>query len=255
MCEMLGFSSPKNENITYYLKELYSHSPQHPNGWGLAQFESGSLTVHTEPVSALSSRILPKLLEDAAPSNVVLAHIRRATVGGVGPLNCHPFIRQDENGRRWVLMHNGTVFSGVEMLAYREKQMGNTDSERILLYLLDNINEEAKQKGCALNSFERFKTVENVIEKISYRNKLNLIIYDGEQMYVHVNMQNTLFFKNFGSGIIFSTVPLDRSGWEPLPLTTLFVYQNGVLKYRGKNHHNEYVDVFGAAASHYDYNI
>lgn len=255
MCEMLGFSSQEEKDITAYLNEFFSHSVNNPNGWGLEKIDSSSVLLRTEETSAENSLLLPELLKDGISSKTVLAHIRKATVGGVNPKNCHPFIREDNMGRMWSLMHNGTIFSGLELIQYQEKQEGDTDSERILLYLVDRINDMAERKGCKLNSFERFKVVEQVIAVLSYRNKLNLVIYDGEQMYIHVNMKNTLFVKDVGSGIIFATVPLDETGWEAVPLTTLFVYQDGTLKYRGKNHHNEYIDTIGAALQQYDYNI
>lgn len=255
MCELFGFSSQHCRNISNELKEFFSHCVEHPNGWGLARVSGASVSIHTEPVTASDSGLLPKLLEDNAASQTVLAHIRRATVGGVNLKNCHPFVRTDNMGRMWLLIHNGTIFSGMKLIRYQTKQDGDTDSERILLYLVDQIDEQAARKGCELNSFERFKVVERVIAELSYRNKLNLIIYDGQQMYVHVNMKDTLFIKTGENTVMFATVPLDEQGWEGLPLTTLFVYQEGKLVYRGKNHHNEYIDMTNTVAQQYDYNI
>ena len=255
MCEILGFSSKNKMNIHSYLQEFFSHSTTNPNGWGLAEFCGDNVIFHTEPLSANASTLLPGLLENDTESENVLAHIRKATVGGISPKNCHPFVLKDNSNRTWYLMHNGTIFNGLELLQYKSKQNGDTDSERILLYLIDQINAETMKKNCCLNPFERFKVVERTIEKLSYRNKLNLIIYDEYQMYVHVNMKDTLFFKNNENGILFATVPLEDEGWEPLPLTTLFVYRNGKLQYRGKNHHNAYIDIINHFEPQYDYNI
>ncbi len=254
MCEMLGFSSLHKKNIQPWLKEFFSHGDNNPNGWGLAEFEGDSVRLYTEPVSSNESSLLPELIWENQ-SETVLAHIRKATVGGVNPDNCHPFVRKDCMERTWYLMHNGTIFSGTELIRYQEKQIGDTDSERILLYLIDEINEETKKKNRELEPFERFRVVEQVTNRLSYRNKLNLIIYDGQQMYVHANMKNTLFFKNESGGILFATVPLDEEGWEPLPLTTLFVYRSGKILYRGEANHNEYIDAISAVKQQYDYNI
>lgn len=255
MCELLGFSSFEKRNIKSFLKEFFTHSNSNPNGWGLAEFSGDSVRFNTEAVSADKSSFLPKLIEDNISSYTVMAHIRRATVGEVDIRNCHPFIGVDSSKRKWYLMHNGTVFSGTELIGHREKQDGTTDSQRILLYLIDSINAETKKKGTQLNPFERFRVVERAIETLSYRNKLNLIIYDGEQMYVHCNMDGTLFYKEEQGGIIFATVPLDNELWSPVPLTTLFVYQNGRLRYKGKNHRNEFVEAMGVVTQNLDYNI
>lgn len=255
MCEIFGFSSCRKSNLKPYLTEFFSHSVHHPNGWGLAEFGDEGVRVQIEPVSARESKILPELVANLQDSKTLLAHIRRATVGGVKSENCHPFVRTDDSGRTWTLIHNGTVFSGMELIYYQNQQTGDTDSERILLYLIDKMNDEIAKKGCALNSFERFKVVEKVVANITYRNKINLLIYDGSQMYVHVNMKDTLYFKTDEFGTAFATTPLEPEGWQPLPLTTLLVYREGKLQYKGKNHHNEYIDVIGTSAQQYDYNI
>lgn len=253
MCELFGFSSRREKNLKPYLNEFFSHSIQHPNGWGLAQFDEGDVKVQTETVSAIKSQRLPHIIQSLPDSRMLLAHIRRATIGGVRPENCHPFVRTDHSGRTWTLMHNGTIFSGSELLPYQSKQVGDTDSERILLYLIDKLNQKIDGRADSLNSFERFKVLEHVVCELSYRNKLNLLIYDGTKLYVHVNMRDTLFCKNEDGGAMFATTPLEPNGWEPLPLMSLLVYEDGTLKYRGRNHHNEYLDVMGRITL--DYNL
>ena len=106
MCELFGFSSSKGKHLQPYLQEFFSHSVRHPNGWGLATFENGIPKVRTEMVSAEKSKVLPAIVNSLPDSQNLLAHIRRATVGGVRPENCHPFVRSDNSGRIWTLMHN-----------------------------------------------------------------------------------------------------------------------------------------------------
>ena len=255
MCELFGFSASRETNITKYLNEFFAHSKDHPHGWGLAHFEGGSAVLHTEPVSARESSLLPKLLKNGLTAKTALAHIRKATVGGIKPENCHPFFLTDVLGNGWTLMHNGTIFSGLELIPYTSKQIGDTDSERILLYLIDKINTAEQAKNSGLNSYERFKIIEQMISELSYRNKLNLIIFDGNHMYIHVNMRNTLFCQATDYGVCFATVPLNGGHWEHVPMTTLLVYQDGRLKYKGKNHHNEYEDAMNSISASYSYNI
>lgn len=40
MCELFMFSSRKEKHLQPYLKELFSHSVSHPDGWGLTAFEN-----------------------------------------------------------------------------------------------------------------------------------------------------------------------------------------------------------------------
>ena len=252
MCELFGFYANKEKRLQPYLTEFFRHSVRHPNGWGLATFENGEPNVRTEMISAEKSGILPELVHSLPDSKLLLAHIRRATIGGVKPENCHPFVRTDVSGRTWTLMHNGTIFSGNELNRYMEIQNGDTDSERILLYLMDRINQKTDRTGLALSLEKRIETVEEAIRELSYRNKLNLLMYDGSVLYAHVNMLDTLFVRQEDGGVMISTTPLEASGWEPLPLNSLLVYNNGTLVYQGENHRNEYIDVMGRITLEYN---
>ena len=255
MCEIFGFSAEHGQNINEYLRSFYSHCVDHPNGWGYVGFNKNGRTeiLCTEPVRADVSERLPGLLDKSLEYPTVLAHIRQATVGRVCLENCHPFARRDCSGRQWTLVHNGTVFSGLEIVPYLSQQVGDTDSEGILLYLVDQIDREIKHVGRELRPFERFQVAERVVGKLARRNKLNLMFFDEEQIYVHTNMQHTLFSKTCEDGILFATSPLSERGWKPMPMTTLFAYRDGKLLYRGENHHNEYVEVMEMPS--YEYQI
>lgn len=255
MCEILGFSAKKEQPIERYLREFYQHSKDHPDGWGLALFREGDSKLYTEPTEARFSEQLPGLLDFIGVQSCTLAHIRKATVGGINPKNCHPFQRTDNSGIVWTLVHNGTIFSGLELFPYESCQEGTTDSERVLLYLVDRMNEAIQRKGAGLHSFERFKVLEQVVSTLSYRNKLNLLIYDGEQLYVHTNMLGTLFQKQWEDSALFSTTPLDETHWEQVPMTTVLVYQDGTLRYKGRDHHTVYVDTLNDSTMPYDYEI
>ena len=39
MCEIYGFSGNRKKELNNDLSEFYSHSDEHPNGWGLAFFD------------------------------------------------------------------------------------------------------------------------------------------------------------------------------------------------------------------------
>ena len=86
-------------------------------------------------------------LKDPLVSKNVFAHICLATMGEIISPNCHPFIELDDNNRSWMLIHNGTIFNYPPLDKYREIEIGNTDSERILLYIIDNVNRFEKAKG------------------------------------------------------------------------------------------------------------
>ena len=133
------------------LKEFYSHSDKHPNGWGLALLEPDMTNWEKEPLCANESRYLRERLSEPIMARSVMAHIRYATIGNVEWRNCHPFCGRDRSGRQWVFQHNGTIFDYPPLHPYVNVQQGDTDSERILLYFLDRIDRKMEESGHVLH--------------------------------------------------------------------------------------------------------
>lgn len=226
MCELLGASLARACDLREYLKIFYSHSVRHPHGWGIMRFTDGEREIIKEPVSAMGSRIINEVIESTQPQTNLLAHIRLATVGKKRDENCHPYYGEDNSGREWTLIHNGTIYSGNKLMKYLNVQKGDTDSERIFLYLLDLVNEKTAKYG-ELDISQRFDVVDTLVHNLSPRNKLNLMIFDGEILYVHKNMHSTLSYKHTENGYVFSTEPLDETGWKSLPMCRAFAIKNG----------------------------
>lgn len=156
--------------------------------------------------------------------------------------NCHPYSKTDNSSRRWTLIHNGTIFDYPPLCKFIKKQTGDTDSERILLYIIEQINNAQKATKAPLNASERFSLLDSVVSDMSRENKLNLLIFDGEYMYAHTNYADSLHCLESDNGVIFSTLPLSDEDWKNLPLNTLFAFRNGKLAFSGTNHKNEFFD-------------
>lgn len=242
MCELLGVSAAKEIPFNGLLREFFSHSQRHPNGWGLATFSHGGPSVEKEPVQALKSAYLKERLQYKIEAAVLLAHIRFATIGNMEYRNCHPFVRKDSSGRFWTLIHNGTIFDYPALSPYQYLQEGETDSERILMYLVAQINRKQAAAGRPLEAAERFQLLDSLLAAMSRGNKLNLLFYDGTFLYVHTNYANSLYVRENGTCAVFCTTPLAEGEWEPVPFTTLCVYRDGARIYQGQPHGSEYVD-------------
>ena len=262
MCELFGITSAEKVRCNDYLKRFYRDSVNHPDGWGIARFYGNSVSIEKEPIAASQSIYLENRLTDDIEEDILLAHIRRASVGGLFYKNTHPFAKRDRSGRLWTLIHNGTIFESALLDSYKEIQNGSCDSERILLYLVDQIDlaleekmnrtasAQGKQEECSsftaeeypdLTEEERCRIMERVVREITPRNKVNLLVYDGDLLYVHTNHPNSLYGKRDGRAIVICSRPLDDSEWCKVPLNIVFACKKDQVVFGGQVHPNLYL--------------
>lgn len=242
MCELLGISALEKIQVNDYLKEFAAHSVRHPHGWGLAVFYGNSVSLEKEPVPAYQSAYLRERLRHRLEVRSMIAHIRLATRGNMDFENCHPFVMRDNSDRTWTLAHNGTIFDCPVMERYIHTQEGGTDSERVLCHIIAQVNHRQDVLGRPLNAEERFALMDALVCRIAPRNKLNLLVYDSELLYVHTNYADSLYSKRLRDSAVFATVPLDRGDWQPVEFTTLLAFKAGRQVFRGTTHGQEYKD-------------
>ncbi|MBI4821932.1 MAG: class II glutamine amidotransferase [Deltaproteobacteria bacterium] len=143
MCRLFGFRSviPSQVHRSLVAAEnaLGSQSARHPDGWGVAYYVDDAPHVMKSPTLALGDHLFHHL-SGVVSSESVVAHVRRATVGGSSILNTHPF----QHGR-WVFAHNGEIsdFERCRARLTREVAprlrrfiLGETDSEVIFFLFL-----------------------------------------------------------------------------------------------------------------------
>ena len=90
------------------------------------------------------------------------------------------------------MLRRGTIFQGPQLEMFKSVQEGQTDSERILYYIIDEVNKKQDELGWPLTPEERFRLLDELVTRLSAGNKLNLLVWDGEYMYVHTNYRGTL---------------------------------------------------------------
>ena len=242
MCEIFCFNSNKPKQINNCLECFYNHSEEHPHGWRLANMKSDEFVIDKEPVKATCSQYLKNILSNPVIGKNVFAHIRLATVGEIISPNCHPFTELDDNNRSWLLIHNGTIFDYPKLEEYKDREKGDTDSERILLYIIDKVNEYEKNKGCLSTIKERFNLLKDIIVDLSKNNKVNLMIFDGDMTYIHSNMRDSLYYLKNDEGFLVASTPLtDDEGWKPVELNKLFGLIDGNIIFESEEHQNEFI--------------
>lgn len=144
MCRLLGIVANEPTAFRLTLREaprsLAVLSREHRDGWGVAVYddhsgwlvERGTLCAHDDE----------EFHEVAGGSvgEVLVAHVRKRTVGPVSLVNTHPFASDG-----WVFAHNGTID---DMAWLRERtsarraaaMQGDTDSELLFAFLLSHFD-------------------------------------------------------------------------------------------------------------------
>ena len=65
--------------------------------------------------------------------------------------------------------------------------------------------------------------------------KLNLLITNGDMLFVHSNMRETLYYADIDDGAVtFCTKPILNIDWKEVPNNRVLVYQDGEMIYKGK---------------------
>jgi glutamine amidotransferase len=133
---------PVNSIVRQSLHARESTVPTNGDGFGL-----GWYAPQINPDPALFVSIFPawndsNLLHLTAKikSPCFFAHVRAASVGGINPYNCHPFIHN-----QWMLMHNGHIQDFVAVKRHLRRLLdddiynwiqGETDSEHLFALFL-----------------------------------------------------------------------------------------------------------------------
>lgn len=197
MCRLFGFRSVIPSQVHRSLvaadNALGFQSSDHPDGWGVAYYMEGTPHVTRSPATALSDHLFQRV-SGVVASETVLAHVRKATVGEISVLNCHPF----QYGR-WVMAHNGEIrdfaASRQKVLAeiaprLRRFILGDTDSEVIFFLFLTHLAQHgplANRLGVEAVVDALRKTVKQVRElcdgdTADKRALLTIIVTDGTTM-------------------------------------------------------------------------
>lgn len=150
MCRLFGFRSAvpsrAHHSLVHARDALVRQAVRHPDGWGLGFIHGDDAYVVKTANAAVDCERFRRVTEGIR-SHTLIAHLRKATVGRLDHLNAHPF----RHGR-WLFAHNGSIWGlehGLsEWLTERTDPvldalvMGDTDSERLFVFLLTRLGEQ-----------------------------------------------------------------------------------------------------------------
>lgn len=199
MCRLFGFRSVLQSQVHRSLyradNALAVQSRAHPDGWGVAYYVAGAPHIIKSTGSATNDRLFDRV-SGIVTSETVVAHVRRATQGGLSTINCHPF----QYGR-WVMAHNGDVprFSELReaLVAHispilRRFLLGDTDSEVIFHMFLSELAQrvDLHRRGAPVDEVvgalqRTVARVRQIADRPDDRALLTLLVTDGEVLAAH----------------------------------------------------------------------
>lgn len=184
MCEMFGMTARLPTNVRLSLDELAKHgggTGPHQDGWGIAFYEENDALLIREAAPAVNSAWVGFLGTHQVQSALVVAHIRKATVGGRALCNTQPFVRE-LGGRAHVFSHNGKL-AGIErderFQPGRFRPIGDTDSEVAFCALLDRI----ERVSASLD--DRLHVIAAFAAELRTLGPANFLYSDGNALFAH----------------------------------------------------------------------
>ncbi|HTL34950.1 MAG TPA: class II glutamine amidotransferase [Kofleriaceae bacterium] len=141
MCRMFGMVATQAVSPRELLhdapRSLRALSVEHGDGWGIA-LAHGDWQIHKSISCAARCTAFPAIVD--SPARVVVAHVRKKTVGDLALANTHPFRRGE-----LVFAHNGTVAALSALTsqiapAHLAEIEGDTDSEKLFAFVLTHID-------------------------------------------------------------------------------------------------------------------
>ena len=189
----MSFDSAASPSITLKAVHQKNDDREAPFGWGFAWYpgQTECALVVKDPTS-IGDNAMTKLLSDweRFHSTVFVCHLRGAA-RTIREEDTHPFSRSYA-GRDWVFAHNGDLEGDLkEVLPLHDpllfKPIGNTDSERVLSWLLQEFHARGKERIADFGFpelFALFKQLDALgTANFVFTDGIDLCVYRDEQEY------------------------------------------------------------------------
>lgn len=249
MCRLFLQVSQKEESATQWLVTLensflhqsISDSSGRPNadGWGIAFLDESQ---HWKILKSKKSAFMDpnyKYSAQQIQSKVILAHIRRGSIGKVESYNAHPFSHED-----WVFVHNGNIpwfkneserLTASLSSVWRSRIHGETDSEALFMAILSRISHldpVTEKKNILLQ-------ISNIVWEITDDNIENRDHLLGITFFLaHKNViygfrfNRSLYYLTDKDKILVASEPIgDYNSWTEVRERDFFVIHNNVIEF------------------------
>ena len=190
MCELLGLSSNRPATVSLSIGTLASHgnpAGSLRDGWGVAYFEGPDVRLIKDPEPAGGSDWVRFIRDHALRSNLIIAHVRTATMGSRSYRNTQPFIRELA-GRMHLFAHNGWlphIFDRSDFDSTQFNPVGDTDSEKAFCGLLEKMKGIWLRAGTIPALDERLSIVSAFAQELRSLGPANFLYSDGDALFAH----------------------------------------------------------------------
>ena len=174
-------------------------------GWGIGFYQSGEVLLRRRPIDERAEIDVAAFAKDLR-ADVLIGHVRAATVGNLRTENTHPF-----RYRQWLFAHTGTI-DGYPTLKSRVSESlpeflrrnvrGDTDSELLFHLFLSFLHDAGNLGGGPVDpsaTKAALRATSSLIQRLHAEegagdNGMNLLVTDGEHM-VAVHNRATMGYR------------------------------------------------------------
>jgi len=252
MCQLLGMNCNVPTDICFSFEGFSARggkTDEHQDGWGIAFFEGLGCRLFLDEKPSSTSPVAELVRQYPIKSTHVIAHIRKATFGGVALENCHPF-RRELWGHYWIFAHNGDLPDFYPESNGFYRPVGQTDSERAFCLIMNTLRQAFPEDKPPLA--ELYPVLNEVTRAIASKGSFNYLLSDGEHFFAHcstklcyivrqapfaaahlIDADLTVDFQELTTPrdrvAIIATVPLtDNEVWTPFQPGELLVFRDGL---------------------------
>lgn len=251
MCELLGINSnipTEVNNSLSILRKRGGESGDHVDGWGIAFYDGRSSRIFKEELPASKSQCMEFISHYNFKSEIVIAHIRKATQDIENCVaNTHPFEREFL-GRSFVFAHNGEV---PEIINHKDFQLkwyfpkGGTDSEYEFCYIMDCLRNTSGFSKALFTTAE-FDLIYKVASEIALLGRFNFFLSDSKYLIAYNDHRNDdeLYYvlRHCKCGhediidqyvaVVATNPTTDNEDWVKLKPGEMIVFNRGKVKTR-----------------------
>lgn len=267
MCELLGMSSNQLATTSLSFTKLAAHSAPPTSikdGWGVGYYEGKDVRLVKGVEPASESDWVRFIEMQDIRSAIVMAHIRKATMGELAYRNAQPFVRELA-GRAHIFAHNGwlpEIRNAPQFCSRRFTPVGETDSEQAFCALLERMLKVWRTAGVIPPLEHRLSVVAEFAAELRNLGPSNFLYSDGDTLFAHgdrrkqvpagkaippglVFLQRRCESKGIGfeaSGVsvggndqlitLVASVPLSDDPWQAFPHGEVIAVCNGTVLMR-----------------------